>query len=92
MGKKRYAGEGMHINEHGSSFLTRPMWRIKRILLRLLGHKPKDSLALTRDFYAALTSEPSYVIMGEERYGIASRIASIKNANAKLQKTRNSKI
>lgn len=81
MGKKRYAGEGMHVNEHGSTFLTRPMWRIKRILLSMIGYKPKDHLTLTRDFYAAITSEQSYVIMGEERYGLASRIASIKKAN-----------
>ncbi|MBC7530425.1 MAG: hypothetical protein H7318_02540 [Oligoflexus sp.] len=78
MGTKKYAGEGMYINEHGSTFLTRPMSRLKRILLRMLGQKPKDNPTMTRDFYAALTSEQSYVILGEERYGMSSRIASIR--------------
>lgn len=68
----------MYINEHGSTFLTRPMSRLKRILLRMLGQKPKDNLIMSRDFYAALTSEQSYVILGEERYGMSSRIASMK--------------
>lgn len=78
MAKKRYAGEGMYINEFGNTILTRPLGRLKSILLRMLGQKPKDSLTLTRDFYAALTSDQSYVIMGEERYGMSSRMASIK--------------
>lgn len=76
--RKRYAGEGMVVNEFGSTVFTRPLSFIGRMCLRLIGRKPKDSLTLTRDFYAAITSDHNYVILGEERYGMSSRIASIK--------------
>lgn len=92
MRRKRYAGEGRYVNEVGNTFLTIPMWRLKHFLLRMIGRKPKDSLTLTRDFYAALTSEQSYVIMGEERYGMSSRIASIKKPKPNPPKKLSSKL
>ncbi len=78
MRTKRYAGEGRPVHEFGDSFLTRPIDRLKSILLRLVGRKTGTSLTLSRDFYAKLTSPPNYVIMGEERYGLRTRVASLK--------------
>jgi hypothetical protein len=75
--RKRYAGEGMPVNEFGESMLARPLRQLRRIGLFLIGRKSKDQLTLTRDFYAAITSEPNYVILGEQRYGMTTRIASV---------------
>lgn len=86
--RKRYAGEGMSVNEFGESPLTRPMWYVRRFCLFLIGKKPKDSTTLTRDFYAAITSQQSYVILGEERYGMSTRVASIKKPKPNPPKSR----
>ena len=85
---KKYSGEGRYVIEVGNTILTRPLWRLKSILLRLLGRRPKDHLKLNRDFYAALTSDQNYVIMGEARYGIASRLVTVKKpkSNATMKK------
>ncbi|MBC7659988.1 MAG: hypothetical protein H7249_09795 [Chitinophagaceae bacterium] len=77
-GKKRYAGEGMRVHEAGTSLLSRLSWQIKRIVLWCVGRKPKASDTLNRDFYAAITSDTNYIILGESRYGIESRMASLK--------------
>ena len=87
--RKRYAGEGMVVNKFGSTVFTRPLAFIHRMFLRLIGRKPKDSLTLTRDFYAAITSDHGYVILGEQRYGISSRIASIEKPKPNPPRKRN---
>lgn len=76
--RKRYAGEGMSIIDPTETIFSRPVGIISRFCLKLIGRKPKNDFTLTRDFYAAITSDQSYVILGEERYGMSKRIASIK--------------
>ncbi len=88
--RKRYAGEGMSVTEFGESKFKRPLWYLRRIALFLVGRRPKDHLTLTRDFYAAITSDQNYVILGEQRYGMTTRVASIKKPKPTPPKAKNS--
>ncbi len=76
--QRPYAGEGRIIVASDRPSLFSPLALLERLWHRLQGRKPKIPMTLTRDFYAKITSEPSYVILGEERYGMSRRIASIK--------------
>lgn len=87
--RKRYAGEGMIVSEIGTTIFTRPMGFLSRLCRRLIGKKPKDPSALTRDFYAAITSDQSYVILGEARYGMANRMASLKKPKPNAPQKKN---
>lgn len=76
--RRVYAGEGRTVNDPSTSAFTRPIFTFSRFCMKWLGLGPKNEMKLSRDFYAAITSDRNYVILGEQRYGMSQRIASIK--------------
>ncbi len=84
--RKSYAGEGRIIVAGERSPIFRPLALLSLIWDKIQGRKPKITMTLTRDFYAKITSEPSFVILGEERYGMSRRIASVKRPKPKPAK------